>query len=104
MLLHSLGIIAKCSNACDIQLSPLFKKILLTKKIVLNPLLNKKLSDVTSHQTFTSFISKEFISYQTKCMQVFREKIRYVITMSTTSGDVRGAHKNSYTDRIWEEL
>ena len=37
-------------------------------------------------------------------MQVFREKARYVITMSTTSGDVRGAHKNSYTDRIWEEL
>ena len=37
-------------------------------------------------------------------MQVFREKTRYVITMNTTSGDVQGAHKNFYTDRIWEEL
>lgn len=37
-------------------------------------------------------------------MLVFREKTRCVITMNTTSGDVHGAHKNFYTDCIWEEL
>lgn len=85
VLLHSPGIIVKYSNACDIQLFPLFSNTI-NKKNYLTVCLIK--SWVTSPHTRPSlndqFHLKRIISYQTKCMLVFREKTRCVITMNTT--------------------